>query len=72
MSHILRTSTEHITALLADEENYAYCQSRGAHNIKHIPAGMSWSNDVETTLYQRSLTMMCPLGYILWKSASRG
>ena len=26
------------------------------------PAGMSWSNDVETTFYQRRLTMMCPLG----------
>ena len=36
MSHILQTSTEHITASLADESNYAYCQSRGAHNIKHI------------------------------------
>ena len=36
MSHILRTSTEHITAPLDDEGNYAYYQSRGAHNIKHI------------------------------------
>ena len=36
MSHILRTSTEHITAPLTDQGNYAYCQSRGAHNIKHI------------------------------------
>ena len=27
MSHILRTSTEHITAPLADEGSYAYCQS---------------------------------------------
>ena len=36
MSHIFRTSTEHITAPLADEGNYAYRQSRGAHNIKHI------------------------------------
>ena len=24
------------TASLADEGNYAYCQSSGAHNIKHI------------------------------------
>ena len=38
MSHIFRTSTEHITAPLADEGNYAYCQFRGAHNIKHIRA----------------------------------
>ena len=29
-------STEHITAPLADEGNYVYWQSRGAHNIKHI------------------------------------
>ena len=36
MSHILRSSTEHKTALLADEGNSAYCQSRGAYNIKHI------------------------------------
>ena len=36
MSHIFRTSTEHKTASLADEGNYAYCQSSGAHNIKHI------------------------------------
>ena len=36
MSHILRTSTEHKTAPLADEGNSAYCQSSGAHNIKHI------------------------------------
>ena len=36
MSHILRTSTEHKTASLADEGNSAYCQSSGAHNIKHI------------------------------------
>ena len=33
MSHILRTSTEYITAPLADEGNHAYCQSRGAQNI---------------------------------------
>ena len=25
MSHILRTSTEHVTTPLADEGNYAYC-----------------------------------------------
>ena len=36
MTHILRTSTEHKTASLADEGNSAYCQSSGAHNIKHI------------------------------------
>ena len=36
MSHILRTSTEHKTASLADEGNSAYCQSSGAHNIKQI------------------------------------
>ena len=36
MSHILRTSTEHKTASLADEGNSAYCQSSDAHNIKHI------------------------------------
>ena len=36
MSNILRMSTEHITAPLADEGNYAYCQSRGAHNINGI------------------------------------
>ena len=37
MSHNLRTSKERITAPLADMVNYdAYCQSRGAHNIKHI------------------------------------
>ena len=34
--HISRTSTEHKTASLADEGNSAYCQSSGAHNIKHI------------------------------------
>ena len=38
MSHILRTSTEHKTASLADEGNYAYCQSSGAHNIKDTVA----------------------------------
>ena len=31
-----KDGTEHKTASLADEGNYAYCQSRGAHNIKHI------------------------------------
>ena len=36
MTHILRTSTEHKTASLADEGNSAYCRSNGAHNIKHI------------------------------------
>ena len=36
MTHILRTSTEHRTASLADEGNSAYCQSSGAHNINHI------------------------------------
>ena len=34
MFHILRTSTVHKTASLADEGNSAYCQSSGAHNIK--------------------------------------
>ena len=33
---ILRTSTEHKTASLADEGSSAYCQSSGAHTIKHI------------------------------------
>ena len=33
MSHILRTSTEHKTASLADEGNSAYCQSSGAANF---------------------------------------
>ena len=28
--------TENKTASLADEGNSAYCQSSGAHNIKHI------------------------------------
>ena len=27
---------KHKTASLADEDNSAYCQSSGAHNIKHI------------------------------------
>ena len=36
MTHNLRTSTEQKTASLADEGNSAYCQSSGAHNIKHI------------------------------------
>ena len=36
MTHFLRTSTEHKTASLADEGNSAYCQSSGAHNIKHM------------------------------------
>ena len=31
-----RCPTEHKTASLADEGNSAYCQSSGAHNIKHI------------------------------------
>ena len=31
MSHILRTSTEYVTAPLADEGNYAYCQSVYIH-----------------------------------------
>ena len=31
MSHILRTSTEHITAPLADEGNYAYIASLEVH-----------------------------------------
>ena len=36
---MLRTSTEHITEPLAKEGNDAYCQSSGAHNIKHITYG---------------------------------
>ena len=35
MIHILHTSIAHKTVSLADEGNYAYCQSRGAHTIKH-------------------------------------
>ena len=35
MTHILHTSTVHKTASLADEDNSAYCQSRGVHKIKH-------------------------------------
>ena len=35
MAHILHTSTVHKTASLADEGNYAYCQSSGAHNIEY-------------------------------------
>ena len=37
MTHILRTSTEHKTAPLADEGNSAYWQSSGAHNTKQYP-----------------------------------
>ena len=36
MTHILHTGTMHKTASLADEGNSAYCQSSGAHNIKHV------------------------------------
>ena len=36
MFHILHTSTVHKTASLADEGNFAYCQSSGAHNTKRI------------------------------------
>ena len=43
MSHILHTSTVHKTASLADEGNFAYCQSSGAHNIKHIYKSMEIS-----------------------------
>ena len=32
MTNILHTSTEHMTASLADEGNSAYCQSSDAHN----------------------------------------
>ena len=39
MTHILRTSTEHKTASLADEGNSAYCQSSVTHNIKHFDVG---------------------------------
>ena len=35
MSHILHTGTVHKTESLSDEGNSAYCQARGAHNIKH-------------------------------------
>ena len=35
-SNILHTSTVHKSASLADEGNYAYFQSSGAHNIKHM------------------------------------
>ena len=34
MSHILRTSTEHKTASLADEGNSAYCQSAYKYKTK--------------------------------------
>ena len=45
MFNILRTMNKYkkkkkkkkkSTASLADEGNYEYCQSRGAHNIKYI------------------------------------
>ena len=36
MAHILHTSTVHKTASLVVEGNSAYCQSSGAHSIKHI------------------------------------
>ena len=35
MTHILHANTVHKNASLADEGNSAYCQSSGAHNIKH-------------------------------------
>ena len=35
MTHILHTGTVQKTASLAEEGNSAYCQSSGAHNIKH-------------------------------------
>ena len=39
MTHILHTSTVHKTASLADEGNSSYCQSSGAHNVKHNRRG---------------------------------
>ena len=36
MTHILPQAQVHKTASLAEEGNSAYCQSSGAHNIKHI------------------------------------
>ena len=44
--YLCRTSTEHITAPLADEGNYAYYQSRGAHNIA-VKASFSWAKGSE-------------------------
>ena len=56
MSHILRTSTEHKTASPADEDNSAYCQSSGAHNIKHI-----LYKPIEINI-ERSRQHWCPSG----------
>ena len=56
MFHILRTSTEHITAPLTDEDIYAYCQSSGAHNIKHNLWKLAWRGDLNTDAQARDRT----------------
>ena len=83
MTHILRTSTEHKTASLADEGNSAYCQSSGAHNIKHTYKPMEinierspqhWcpSEDSNSELFAHendTIHSKCALAYLkfLWK-----
>ena len=60
MSHILRTSTEHKTASLADEGNSAYCQSSGVHNIKH----RTYDRTVVENAWKKVVEKLCELDMV--------
>ena len=56
MTHILHTSTVHKTASLADEGNSVYCQSSGAHNIKHNLCKLELRGHLNTDAQARDRT----------------
>ena len=55
MIHILHTSTVHKTASLADEGDSEYCQSNGAHNIKHIWTYRSSNNCSDNPTFESGI-----------------
>ena len=56
MTHILHTRTAHKTASLTNEGNSAYCQSGGAHNIKHNLWKSALRSHLDTDVQARDRT----------------
>ena len=60
MSYFLRTSTEHKTASLADEGDYAYFQSSAAYNSVDLYITNSRNNFQNTTFVFNGLSDKIP------------
>ena len=68
MTHTLHTNMVHKTVSLADEGNSAYCQSYGAHKIKHNLWKLALRGHLNTDAQTRDRTRDRTLSFLLTRT----